>query len=370
MAQIILPTREVEKQEAPKESAMDKLLKGLQIASSAFGIGSSVSNMATQSQARDIAASTEARNQSKFSLDAMKNTQEAEGQAGGVPITLQRPGDSGEQFTSLRVPRPETPDETAKMQKELLSLRVAKARKEANQKPNQERIVEFSPEDKNYWTKQRGVDPALVDMVSRGFGGRNPTNTLNMAAERDEPSAAEINTINGFDEADEILGAALEDINPDWVGPLRGRAPEIPVLGGYVAEGPEAAWRAKIGRMNDAYRKAITGMGASQKEIETLMTRIPSPNDTFKQFLAKAKDFDSELAQKRELYLHNLDRGGKFVDAFKAPGSTIVYQQLKQQNPTVQQNPATFAPGVSFPSLIPEAQAEQPFDKKAFLRGN
>jgi len=74
MAQILLPTREVPTQEKQKESAMDKLLKGLQIANTAFGIGSSVSSMKTQSQARDIAEAREARDAAKFGIEAQKTT--------------------------------------------------------------------------------------------------------------------------------------------------------------------------------------------------------------------------------------------------------------------------------------------------------
>jgi len=102
MAQIIMPTREVEKQEAPKESAMDKLLKGLQIASSAFGIGSSISNMTSQSQARDIAAAKETRDQATFGLKTQETTMQApKGTTQGTMVTLQTP--EGDDVRSLKL---------------------------------------------------------------------------------------------------------------------------------------------------------------------------------------------------------------------------------------------------------------------------
>lgn len=367
MAQIILPTRQPTEQKVREETAMDRLLKGLQVAGNVFGIASDISNLRTQSQARDIAEAREGREQAKFGIETQRQTMLAPPEQPGTSITLQTP--EGDEVTQLRVPRPPTPDESKKLRQELLTLQVQQAKKNLNKQPGEDKQINISPEDERYWVEERGVNPALVSMVKRGFGGRNPTSTLNSAAERDEPTTAEVNVITGLDQTEKFLGESLATLNPDVVGPTRGRIPDIPFVGKYIPEGQEAAWRAKIGRMNDAYRQAVTGMGASQKEIETLMSRIPGPSDTPEQFIAKAKDFRKEIEQRRDIYLDNLARSGKFVKPFRNPGAAIVYQQEKMRNPNVNPNPVTFAPGVKFPSIIPEAQAQQPFDPDAYVRG-
>ena len=45
MAQILLPTRETPKQEKQQETALDKLVKGLQVAGNVFGIASDISSL-------------------------------------------------------------------------------------------------------------------------------------------------------------------------------------------------------------------------------------------------------------------------------------------------------------------------------------
>ena len=334
MAQILLPTREVPTQEKQKESAMDKLLKGLQIANTAFGIGSSVSNMKSQSQARDIAEAKEGREAAKFGLETQRTTTLAPPGDPGTLITLQTP--DGESVPQLRIPRPEAPDQIAKQKEILQDLQIQKAKKELAKTSVSDKAIQMTPEMRQAW-KNRGVSNEILDMVAAGYGGRNPTNTLNMAAERDEPNNAELNVIKDLDETDLILGEVLGSAKEDWIGPVRGRAPDIPGIGKYVMEGEEAGWRSQLGRLNDAYRKAITGMGASAQEIETLMTRLPGPSDTFDQFVSKSKWLDKEIAQKRDLYLNNLEKGGKFVDPFRSPGST---QAIAGSKPTQVQTQA------------------------------
>ena len=105
MAQILLPTREAPKQEKQQETALDKLVKGLQVAGNVFGIASDISSLKTQSQARDIAAAREAREAGKYGIEMQRTTLQAPEGAPGTELGLKTP--EGEQVTQLRVPKPE-----------------------------------------------------------------------------------------------------------------------------------------------------------------------------------------------------------------------------------------------------------------------
>lgn len=360
MAQILLPTREVERQEAPKESALDKLLKGLQVAGSAFGIASNVSNIMSQSQARDLALAKEGRDAATFGIDTQRTTIEAPGGQPGTEITLKTP--EGEDVTSLRIPKPQEISLAAKQQAQLRDLQIKLADKKLKQESTvQSRSFTMTEDERQSW-RNKGVSDNMIKLVESGHGGRNPATTLNNAAEKDEPNRAEIDAINGFDETDLVLDELFSDVKPEHVGPLDGRLPDMVI-------GPkQAAFRAKMRRLNAAYRRAITGLTASDKEAADLLSQLPNERDKYENWIAKAKGFKTEIAQKRQLYLQNLTRGGKFVEPFSDMGSSFAIAGRGQGQSNINANPATFAPGVKFPSMIPTAQANEPFNPSSYLR--
>jgi hypothetical protein len=358
MAQILLPTREVERQEAPKESPMDKLLKGLQVAGSVFGIASNISNLSTQSQARTIAEAKEGREAAKFGLETQRTTMQAPEGVPGTEITLKTP--EGESVTSLRVPRPQEISLAAKQQAQLRDLQIKTAEKRLKQQDTTvSKSFQMPEEEKQSW-RNRGVSDEIISLVEAGYGGRNPASTLNQAAEKDEPNTAEINTINGFDETDLVMDELFSDVKPEYVGPIDGRLPDMAIGPG------QAKFRAQMRRLNAAYRRAITGLTASDKEAADLLSQLPNERDKFDNWMAKAKGFKTELSQKRRLYLQSLEQGGKFVDPFKEMGSTsaiVNNRVLLPINPHRQKDSRTF----QIPSLIPEAQADQPFNPDRYL---
>ena len=316
MAQIILPTRQAPEREKIKRDPMQDLLQGLQIAGNVFGIASNISTLQSQAQQRDLAAkageraevkagmeaeafktaqkragAAERRAEEKHGVDILTKTIEApEGQA-GTQITLTTP--EGTQVTALRVPKPPA-------------------------KQIQKNAFAMTPEQREFWLS-RGVRPEQIQLVESGFGGRNPAGTLNSMAERDEPTTQELRVIRDFEEADFVLNDALNSAKDKWVGPIDGRVPDA------LAEPDEVAFRAKVQRFSDAYRKAITGAGASQQEVEMLMSRLPQPTDTFVNFKAKANQFLKEGRDKKKLWIQALERGGKFMDPFKQKGAIDQY---------------------------------------------
>ena len=322
MAQILLPTREAAKQEKQQETALDKLVEGLQVAGSVFGIASDISALSTQSQARDIAAAREGREAAKFGLETQRTTLQAPEGAPGTALTLQTP--EGEEVTQLRVPKPKGQDDlmAGKLklqqgQQKLQDLNIKLKEKElARDASKSDKAFTMTEEQRQGW-RNRGVSDNIIQMVEAGHGGRNPTNTLIMAAERDEPKPAEVSIINGFDESNRMLAEVVADAKPEFIGPIDGRLPK------NLISPQQAQFRSKMGRMNAAYRRAITGLTASDQERAELMELLPTETDNFNNFIAKARALDKELNQKRTMYIQNLERGGRFVGPFKEMGSTL-----------------------------------------------
>lgn len=96
-----------------------------------------------------------------------------------------------------------------------------------------------------------------------------------------------------------------------WVGQVDGRIPDM------LVGSDQAAFRAAVGRMKDAYRKLVTGAGASNLEIARLESRIPSETDTYKNFMAKANEFIKEVKKAKSTYLNNYEKQGKNVKNFR-----------------------------------------------------
>ena len=346
-----LPREPAEKE---KESNIDKLMKGLQIAASGFGIyadvtriGALKANQERAASAEARAASAETRAESKFGIDTLANTVEAEAQAGGIPVTMQTP--DGEQYTSLRVPKPKEISEASRQAVVLNNLKIKSMEKKLAQDDNvNKKAFTMSPEEWNAW-KKRGVSDEILTLVTSGYGGRNPASTLNSAAERDEPSRDEINVINGFDESNLVLRELYSAIKREYVGPIDGRYPDA------IIGSDEAKFRGQLKRLNAAYRRAITGLTASDKEREDLISQIPNETDKFDNWVAKAQGLEKEILQKRQLYLQSLERGGRFVEPFREMESTIgiVNQQLKSA-PTPQ-----FGTAIADESTVPPVVTQQ-----------
>lgn len=141
------------------------------------------------------------------------------------------------------------------------------------------------------------------------------------------PSDAQIKEISEFDDTVNKTQSALDLLGDkkDWVGQVDARIPDMFVGADQVA------FRAAIGRMSDAYRKLITGAGASNLELQRLESRLPKSTDTYENFVSKAKGFMNEIKQARSTHLSNLQKAGKNVGAFaEGSGKKVVSKQYSQ----------------------------------------
>lgn len=116
-----------------------------------------------------------------------------------------------------------------------------------------------------------------------------------------------------FDDSISKMTGALNMLGDKsgWVGPGDGRIPDMAVGADQVA------FRSAVGRMKDAYRKLVTGAGASNMEIARLESRIPSETDTIANFKAKAQEFIKEINKARTTYLGNYKKQGKNTKNFE-----------------------------------------------------
>lgn len=126
-------------------------------------------------------------------------------------------------------------------------------------------------------------------------------------------SDRQINPITEAETAIANLDAVLNLAKDEYVGPIDARIPDI------LSSADAMAFRSASGRMTDAYRKLITGAGASAFELQKLEANLPKPTDTVAQFKAKAKVFREELNRGRQIYIRNLKKQGKNVSEFEIP---------------------------------------------------
>ena len=131
-------------------------------------------------------------------------------------------------------------------------------------------------------------------------------------------SDKQIESFTDIDNAASDLNNILAGLgkNSNWTGSIDGRIPD------FLVGEDQAAWRSAIGKYKDAYRKAITGAGASTQEMARLESRLPSETDTFENFKAKAQEAQKELARRKEVLASNLEKGGKNVANFKPEKTT------------------------------------------------
>ncbi len=118
--------------------------------------------------------------------------------------------------------------------------------------------------------------------------------------------------IADFDKSVASVNQSLASMKNNYVGPLDGRVPDM------LVSGDESAFRANVGRMTDAYRKLITGAGASNQELARLESRLPQVTDTPENFRAKAQGFIQEVQRNRGVYLDNLKKRGKNVAPYES----------------------------------------------------
>jgi len=180
------------------------------------------------------------------------------------------------------------------------------------------KFKDFSPSlQKKYEIAEKSLD-RQERSADRREGRESRLYQQNLAREdkkeRDgKPSDKQIEAFTDIDNAQSDLNNILAQLGPNsnWTGPVDGRVPDV-LLGQ-----DQNAWRSAVGKYKDAYRKAVTGAGASASEIARLETRLPSETDTFETFKAKAAEAQKELSRRKDILASNLQKGGKNIDKFK-----------------------------------------------------
>lgn len=123
----------------------------------------------------------------------------------------------------------------------------------------------------------------------------------------------QVGEINDFDNGISQIQAALDKLgkHSEWTGPLDAEVPD------KFVGADQGVFRAAVGRAVDAYRKAVTGAAAGDKELAKIESRLPNPSDTYDKFVAKAQDFMREMRAAKGRYLDALTKQGKDVEAYR-----------------------------------------------------
>lgn len=130
-------------------------------------------------------------------------------------------------------------------------------------------------------------------------------------------SDKQVEHVNDFDNS----MATAKDLLPmlgkhdNWVGPVDSKIPTM------MVGADQASFRAAVGRVNDMYRRLITGAAAADKELSRIETRLPKISDTPDQFKIKTIDFIKEVEKAKQRYLQNLQRKQKDISEFDASGA-------------------------------------------------
>jgi len=143
--------------------------------------------------------------------------------------------------------------------------------------------------------------------------------------EKAKLSDKQLQVLKDFQESQQVLGDLSADLKPGYVGPLDQMRPEL------LMSPEQSAYTKLLGRYKDAYRKAITGAGASSKEIEMLESRLPALGQTEANYQGALKQMIKEAQAKQAGYIDLLKRQGKDVSQFEdlvKPSSDMVKVQL------------------------------------------
>lgn len=128
----------------------------------------------------------------------------------------------------------------------------------------------------------------------------------------------ELNKINNFDDASGAMKAinGMLDKDTTLVGPIDANKPFRDKY-----DPSYGAFRTELGQLLDAYRVAVTGAGASEKELKTLESRMPNGTETETVFRAKLKQVQTIADRKKASLLRNYGAAGRDLGTLSAPAS-------------------------------------------------
>jgi len=137
-------------------------------------------------------------------------------------------------------------------------------------------------------------------------------------------SDKQVSEIQDFDNILNEVKELENTFSKDYVGPIQGRVWDV------LSNAEKNAYRSRVGRMTDAYRRIVTGAAAPDKELQRIESRLPHPSDPDETFLRKMKDYKETMEKGRRRYLDLLAKKGKDVSEFldEAPAGKKVVQKL------------------------------------------
>lgn len=202
------------------------------------------------------------------------------------------------------------------------------------QQMNGTQIKNLSPMFKEmYELDQKRLDRQDNKEERRALFGMRREDQQNARAEKkvqaSKLSEKQVEAFTDFDNAETDLRNVMKQLesNKSFAGPIEGRIPEL------FSGSDSNAFRSAVGKYKDAYRKAITGAGASEKEIKILESRLPSENDRPADFQAKAQEALKGLYQHRSNLAENLSKIGKDTSEFRGSPKDVNKQKqvVKEQ---------------------------------------
>lgn len=184
-------------------------------------------------------------------------------------------------------------------------------------------------------SKQMKLFEHGLDMDKLNAQGMNSLQLQMLKSQADKQAASkitadELGKLNAVDEQlnfgrdllKRMQGGEAAIPGASFVGPFSGRTDT-------VLNPEKAAFQADLGRFFDAYRQAVTGAGASEKEIERLETRMPQPTDTAGVFKRKMEYLLKYAEDKKNIQIKNWGLTGRDVSGLLQ--GMKAEQQAKQQ---------------------------------------
>lgn len=181
----------------------------------------------------------------------------------------------------------------------------------------------FSQEDRQYY-KNLGIRDSELDRIASSPA--TATYQINKLVLQRTPSEKQMSKIQDLDNVLVTLNELGNEFDPSYIGPTKEfmltRTPEV--LSKPFQDPKAAAWRSKVGRFFDTYRKAITGAQASVKELDLLRKNVPNIGDTPEQFKEKVKSFGKVFNRIRRNTLEKYNLQGKYADRYLDPAADEV----------------------------------------------
>lgn len=131
----------------------------------------------------------------------------------------------------------------------------------------------------------------------------------------------EVETLAGFEEAEGVLTSLMSKArqNSRLVGPNALSRDRISLLGlGQARSAEVAGFDTELAQLTNAVRKAVTGAGASQQEIDNIIKDLPQGGDFEANFFSKSQALLEDLRRRKETRINLLRQSGRDTSDIEA----------------------------------------------------